>query len=335
MKKVVSILVGLALALRFTAVAVADGFPARDMTLIVPWNAGGSSDQIGSLLCAEMAQSLGVTISVVYAPGASGTVGMNDALLAPHDGCTLIANATPYSHGIMGLADWKPADWDFLAAYDVPGIIAVSKNSPYQTFADLYAAMQAGTVTCGTAGLGSSGYISMSLLSSADAGMGRFRHVACAGGAAAIAAAIGGAVDFTAQMSNEMIDSLRSGDLVALATLTVGDLALDGVGYTVPSIRRFLPTVANVLPCGDAFGLMFPSDVPADAKAALEGAFLKAVWSEPSLRFARQKGVTLLGCNLAQSNALKDQTAQKVGWILYDAGVALNSPEDFGYPRAE
>ena len=39
--------------------------------------------------------------------------------------------------------------------------------------------------------------------------------------------------------------------------------------------------------------------------------------------------------DLAASNALKDQTAQKVGWILYETGVAVNSPADYGYPKAE
>ncbi len=335
MKKALSILLALALVLGLSAVAVADGFPTKNMTLIVPWNAGGSSDLIGRLLCAEMEQTLGVTISVVNTPGATGTVGMNDALLAPHDGYTLIANATPYSHGIMGLADWKPADWDFLAAYYVPGIIAVSKDSPYKTFQQLYDAMQTGEVTCGTAGVGSSGYTNMSLLSAADAGMGNYKHIAYSGGAAAITAVISGEVNFTPQLSNEMVDYLRSGDMIALAALTADDLQLDGVSYVIPSIKTFLPDVEKVLPCGDAFGLMFPSDVPAENKAVIEAAYLQAVKTETALRFAQQKGVILLGSNLADSNALKDQAAQKVGWILFDTGVAINSPEDYGYPRAQ
>jgi tripartite-type tricarboxylate transporter receptor subunit TctC len=69
---------------------------------------------------------------------------MNDCLLAPHDGYTLIANATPYSHGVMGLADWSPKDWDFFAAYYVPGIIAVNKDSEYKTFDQLFAAIKEG-----------------------------------------------------------------------------------------------------------------------------------------------------------------------------------------------
>ncbi len=310
-------------------------FPTKGLTLIVPWNAGGSSDLIGRLLVTEMEQTLGQKFSVVNTPGATGTVGMNDAINKPHDGYTLIANATPYSHGVMGLADWKPVDWDFFGAYYVPGIIAVRKESEYKTFDDLFNALknQPGTVTGGTAGAGSTGFTNMELLKSAVPEMGNYEHIAYGGGAAAVTATLAGEVDFTPQLSNEMIDLLRSGDLVALAALTEDDLQLDGVDYTIPSIKKFLPATEKVLPCGDAFGLMFPSDVPAEAKEALEAAYLKACESEAAKTFAKEKGVILEGMTLAESNKLRDDTASKVCWIFYDSGVAKNSPEQYGIPR--
>lgn len=310
-------------------------FPNKDITLIVPWNAGGASDLIGRLLVNEMEDTLGVSVSVVNTPGATGTVGMNDANLAAHDGYTLIANATPYSHGVMGLADWAPSDWDFLAAYYVPGIIAVSKDSQYKTFQDLYDALAANpdTVTGGTAGNGSTGFNNMEILKSVDPVFGNYKHIAYSGGAAAVTATLAGEVDFTPQLSNEMIDLLRSGDLVALAALTEEDLTLDGVSYTIPSIKNFVPETESVLPCGDAFGLMFPSDVPQEAKDTLEAAYLKACESESAKTFANEKGVMLEAMTMEESNALRDSTASMVCWILYDSGVASVSPEEFGIER--
>lgn len=335
MKKLVAILLALTLVLSATAALAA--FPEKNMTLIVPWNAGGSSDLIGRLLCAEMEQDLGVKISVVNTPGATGTVGMNDCMLAPHDGYTLIANATPYSHGVMGLADWSPKDWDFLAAYYVPGIIAVKAGSEYDTFDKLYEAIKAGTVSCGTAGLGSTGYTNLCILASLDEAFnpasGAYKHIAYSGGAAAITAVISGEVDFTPQLSNEMIDYLRSGDMVALAALTEEDLVLDGVDYTIPSLKNFIPEAESVLPCGDAFGLLFPSDVPEEAKTVLEASYLKACESDAAKTFATEKGVMLTAYNLEESNALKDTAAHDAGWILYDSGAGVNSPEQFGYAR--
>lgn len=335
MKKLLALMLAAVLAL--SAGSALAAFPDKTMTLIVPWNAGGSSDLIGRLLCAEMEQDLGQKISVVNTPGATGTVGMNDCLLAPHDGYTLIANATPYSHGVMGLADWSPKDWDFLAAYYVPGIIAVSKNSEYKTFDALLAAIKDGAATCGTAGLGSTGYTNLCILASVDPAFnpatGAYKHIAYSGGAAAVTAVIAGEVDFTPQLSNEMIDYLRSGDMIALAALTEEDLELDGVDYTIPSLKNFMAEAEAVLPCGDAFGLLFPADVPEDVKAILEASYLKACESEAAKNFATEKGVILSAYNLADSNALKDAAAHDSGWILFDSGAGVNSPEIYGYPR--
>ncbi|MDR1933475.1 MAG: tripartite tricarboxylate transporter substrate binding protein [Spirochaetales bacterium] len=313
----------------------AQTFPAKDITLIVPWNPGGSSDLIGRLLAADMEKTLGVKITVVNTPGATGTVGMNDCFLKPHDGYTLIANATPYTHGILGLANWKPADWSFLGAYYVPGIIAVNKNSPYKTIKQLVDAIAAnpGKITGGTAGVGSSGFVNMEVLKSAIPELKNYEHISYSGGAPAVTATLAGEVVFTPQLSNEMIDLLRSGDLIALATLTVDDLKLDGVSYTIPSIKNAYPAAAKILPCGDAFGLLFPSDVPQETQKILESAYLKACQTEAAKKFAAEKGVVLQAMTLDESNALTIADAKLKGWILYDSGAAPKPPADFGIPR--
>lgn len=312
-------------------------FPSKNMTLIVPWNAGGSSDLIGRLLVDEMAKTLGVDINVVNTPGATGTVGMTDCMLAPHDGYTLIANATPATHGILELASWSPKDWDYLAAYYVPCVIAVSKSSPYKTFGELYEALKtkpANTLTNSIAGIGSSGYNAVLVLSATDEVMGKGKSISYSGGAPAITALLAGEVDFTSQLSNEMIEFLRSGDLVALCAITEDDLKLEGVDYTIPSIKNFIPELADALPIGDAFGLMFPSDVPEGTKAILEDAFKKACESEKAKAFSDQKGMVLLeDMTIESSNKLKDDAVMAVGYTLYDIGEAKISPEKFGYVR--
>jgi len=310
-------------------------WPTKDLKLIVPWNAGGSSDLTGRIVTSNMEKTLGYNFSVVNTPGATGTVGMNDCFIDEHDGYTLIANATPYSHGILGLADWKPSDWDFLASFYVPGIIAVHKDSEYKTFEDLYNALKEnpGEVTGGTAGVGSSGFVNMEKLKSVDPVFGNYMHISYTGGAAAVQATLAQEVDFTPQLSNEMIDLLRSGDLIALAVLTEEDMEISGVG-TIPSIKNFLPDVASVLPCGDAFGLMFPSDIPDIAKEKLEEAFMIAVQEQNVKDFADEKGIILLeGMTIESSNEITTNMMETVGYILYDAGVAEKSPEEFGYPR--
>ncbi|HAN42737.1 MAG TPA: tripartite tricarboxylate transporter substrate binding protein [Sphaerochaeta sp.] len=339
MKKILTVLLVLCVlctAVFAQAAAEEKQFPSKDLTLIVPWGAGGSSDLVGRRVTDEMSKIWGVNISVVNTPGATGTVGMNDCLLKPHDGYTLIANATPHTHYVNGLADWSPKDWDYMAAYYVPCLIAVQKDSKYKTFEDLYNALKenpANTIKNSVAGIGSSGYNAVMVLSATDAVMGKGLNTPYAGGADAIKALLAGEVDFTSQLSNEMIDLLRSGDLVALCALTEEDLVLDGVAEPIPSIKNFIPELAPSLPIGDAFGLMFPSDVPEATKAELEKAFVQACQTESVKAFANEKGMILLGATIAESNELKDKAAVAIGFTLWDLGIAKHSPADLGYTR--
>jgi len=160
-------------------------FPTRDITMIVPWSPGGASDLIGRLLATEMERSLNVRIPVVNTPGAAGTIGMNDARLRPHDGHTIVVSSTPHTHGVMGMADWRPSDWNYLAAYFVPGIIAVHRDSPYRTIEELVSAIARNpdTITGGTAGVGSTGFVNMEVLISVIPELRGYRHIAYAGGA--------------------------------------------------------------------------------------------------------------------------------------------------------
>ncbi|MCF0236991.1 MAG: hypothetical protein HUK24_00195, partial [Sphaerochaetaceae bacterium] len=115
-------------------------------------------------------------------------------------------------------------------------------------------------------------------------------------------------------------------------TFTAEDLVLEGVDYTIPTIGKFLPATQSVLPLGDAFGLLFPSDVPQEAKDALESAFIKACESEAALRFASEKGVVgLKNMGIKESDALRDSTVMSIGYALYNSGAAPNSPAKFGY----
>src|SRR4051812_8672199 len=67
--------------------------PSRPINLIVPWAAGGSTDQVTRVAAAEMEKALGQTIVIVNQPGASGAIGTKSALDAPKDGYTWTAGA--------------------------------------------------------------------------------------------------------------------------------------------------------------------------------------------------------------------------------------------------
>ena len=67
--------------------------PNKPITLVVPWGAGGSTDQISRVSAGELEAALGTKIVIVNQPGASGSVGTKYVLDQKHDGYTWAAGA--------------------------------------------------------------------------------------------------------------------------------------------------------------------------------------------------------------------------------------------------
>ena len=77
--------VGLILALQPGAIAQAQEYPVRPITLIVPWPAGGAQDALGRMLAPRLADRLGRAITVENRPGAGSVIGMGAAARSPTD----------------------------------------------------------------------------------------------------------------------------------------------------------------------------------------------------------------------------------------------------------
>src|SRR5688500_20385687 len=60
--------------------------PSKPITIIVPWAAGGSTDQVTRITAAELEKALNQKVVIVNQPGASGSIGTKSALEAPKDG---------------------------------------------------------------------------------------------------------------------------------------------------------------------------------------------------------------------------------------------------------
>ena len=82
-----------ALALSVPLAAQAQWKPTKPITIIVPWAAGGATDQVTRLAAAELEPALGQKIVVVNQPGGAGSIGTKSAMDAPKDGYTWTAGA--------------------------------------------------------------------------------------------------------------------------------------------------------------------------------------------------------------------------------------------------
>ena len=111
MTKVSMTLASLGVAALIPLTALAEGHaswqPDRPINIIVPWSAGGSTDQVTRVVAPILAEALGTDVVIVNQPGASGSIGTKAALDAPRDGYTWTANAVANNatYAVTGLIE--------------------------------------------------------------------------------------------------------------------------------------------------------------------------------------------------------------------------------------
>src|SRR5262244_1590715 len=136
--------------------------PDRPVNIIVPWAAGGSTDQMARIVASELEAELKQKFVVINQPGASGSIGTKNALEAPKDGYTWAAGAATDvgTYRVLGLLDTGIKDWHLFFA--VANLTAISANpsAPFKDFGQLLEAMKkdGAKVTVATAGLSSAGH---------------------------------------------------------------------------------------------------------------------------------------------------------------------------------
>jgi tripartite-type tricarboxylate transporter receptor subunit TctC len=148
------------------AVAQAQDFPARPVTLIVPWPAGGSTDQVMRALAQATEKYLGQTIVVENRPGAAGTLGANAMVAAKPDGYTITQiPITVFRNPHLGNVGYDPLT-DLTYILGVSGYtfgVVVRADSQWNTWADLvaYAKANPGKLSYGTPGANTSLHVTM------------------------------------------------------------------------------------------------------------------------------------------------------------------------------
>lgn len=336
MKKIVSVLLVLAV-LSFSIFAQGGqeaAYPTRNINLVVPYNAGGTTDLTARALANGMAASLGVQINITNTPGASGATGTMSVLNAPVDGYTLLG------HGMLAFTTMPVTsnvttktykDWDIWLATFSPNAICVSKDSPYNTIEDLVADIKArpGQITFGTGGVGSGGHFGTQVLS-AIAGS-EVKHTPYNGGSAAVTALLSKEIDVCPQLLAELKDLIISGDVKCLAVLAEDDIEL-APGVVVPSILKSYPD-APYIPMGEVTGIMIPKGLDEASLQKLDAAFENAVKDQGFIDLCETKSFVINPMGRAESQAYLDSFASNACYILWDAEVAVNDPAEFGFTR--
>src|SRR5512140_2852248 len=160
-------------AFLFAATSLAHGqeaWPTRQVTIIVPFAAGGTTDMFGRLFAADMQAKYKVPFIIENKAGAGGTLGAAAAARAKNDGYTLLVG-TASTHAVAPYVYKDPrydADKDFqpISLFaKVPNMLVVAPRLPVKTVSELisYAKSRKDPLTYGSSGIGSAPYFSTEL----------------------------------------------------------------------------------------------------------------------------------------------------------------------------
>ncbi len=243
-------------------------WPDREVTVLVPFGAGGSTDVSVRAVAAEAERHLGVPIQIVNRVGGQGTASLTAVAQARPDGHTL---------GSAAMSGLAIAPHTMEVAYNLdsfaylPGAarflygIGVRAESPYGTIQDLINAAKARRITFSATGPPNN--LGMFELNRRFGT--RFQFIPFQSGAEAVTAVLGGHVECTSQTPPEMIPAIQSGRMRMLASSSP---ARWKEFPEVPTLREsgFDVTIESLL------GFVAPRATPPERLAVLSAAFLRA-----------------------------------------------------------
>lgn len=257
-------------------------FPSEDITVVVPYDAGGASDLAARTLVGELEDELDASIVVENRSGGAGSVGLDHLAGQDSDGYTL--GYLPVETVMLGHQgyDIDPSDYEPLGQIvSVPATIAVPADSEYETLEDLLSASEDQELSVANSGTGSIWHAATSALNE-EAGT-QLDPVPFDGGAPAVTAAVGGQVDAVVAGVSETATAAEDDQLRVLAVLD------DERADAMPDV----PTAeeqGHEVSIGGWGAIGAPEGLPDDVREALVDAISSAADSEEFVETIESSG---------------------------------------------
>ncbi len=279
MKKLIAVFAGLTFAVSAFA-----AYPDRPIKLIVPWAAGGDTDNIFRPFGPLFQKHLGQTVVIANVGGASGTKGAKEAKDSPPDGYTLFA-VHDYIHSTYytGVADVNYHDFEPVCLIaSTASVLTASPKTPWNDWKGLLADAKArpGQITVG-ATLGSTSHFFPALIEKA-AGI-KFKYVSYEGLAPRMNAILGGHIDLTDSNMTQK-GKVEAGQLKFIA------IATEKRSPEMPNVPTLKELGVNVVYDVNR-GVLAPKGTPGDVLAKLESACAASA-KEPAFVDSMKKQAT-------------------------------------------
>ncbi|MFZ3123635.1 MAG: tripartite tricarboxylate transporter substrate binding protein [Acidovorax sp.] len=303
--------------------ALAQAFPTRPITIVVPFSAGGTTDILARLVGQYLSTELGQPVVVENKAGAGGNIGGQYAAKAAADGYTLFMG-TVGTHAINASL-YKKMPFDPVKDFapltrvaNVPNLLVVNPKQPFRTVPEMiaYAKANPGKINFGSPGNGSSPHLSGELFKSMTKV--DLTHIPYKGSAPAVTDLLGNQIAIMFDNMPSVIPHVRSGKLHAIAITT---------SKRSPELPD-VPTVAEAgVPGYEAmswFGMFAPAATPKPVLDKLSGALAKVLANpEVKKKIADQGGEPVNETPAQFATFIKSESA-KWGKVVKESGASLD-----------
>ena len=306
-----------------TSAHAQEAWPARPITYVVPFGAGGTTDVLARLVAPQAGSTLGTSFVVENKPGAGGGLGTTYVAKARPDGYTIVGG-TISSHAInvslySKLAYDPVKDFQPVAMIgSIPNILVVRADSPFKTVQDVIAAAKAkpGTINYASSGNGTSQHLSGVFFEQMTGT--RLSHIPYKGSAESLTALIGGqGADLIFENLPSALPYIKSGRLRAIAVTTAKRAS------TLPEV----PAIAETLPGFDVMSwqaIFAPAGVPKPIADKLAGALAKSILHPDMKAKLLSMGVEPTAMTAAELATFQKAEVGKWAKVIKTANIKLD-----------
>ena len=316
------VLQGVALAAAMTATgAMAQAWPSRPITLIVPFAAGGTTDVLARALGERLQQSLGQPVVIESKPGAGATIGADFVAKAKPDGYTLLVGAV---HHTIATSVYKKLPYDFqkdLAPITtiamVPNVLVVNANTPARNVNELVALLKAepAKANYGSNGNGTAQHLIGTQFQNNTGA--KLTHIAYKGSGPLATDLLGGQVLMSFDTITPVLPHIKAGKLRPLAVTTAKRSA------ALPDVPTLEEAGLKGFNIGTWFGVLAPAATPKDIVDRLNTEMVKVIQSPEFKARMADIGAEPIGNTSAQMAQQIASETEKFGKLVREAKVVI------------
>jgi tripartite-type tricarboxylate transporter receptor subunit TctC len=299
------------------AASAGESYPSKNVTIIMPYSAGGSSDLLARSVAKGLTEMWGRNVLVENRPGASGMIGAELVTKAPPDGHTLLSTTSSYA-GTVAVRAKLPFDpvnalVPVAMIARAPIVLAVHPSMPAKTVKEFITLAKKRPLNYSSSGTGGNNHIAMELFSQA-AGI-RMTHVPYKGIAPGVIALVSGEVDAIIASSPAVMTQVKAGKARAIAVTSLKPTPL------VPGLPAIAESGVPGFTYENWWGLFAPAGTPANIVSTINTSVNKVLVSPEMKQLLDREGAAAAPMTVAQLADLLPKEIARYRKAAKDAGL--------------